>query len=117
MTVRANTATGDWRFGRGQRDYISDAREIRQSLTTRLRMFQNDWFLDVQAGIDYIDLFGRKGTKPILRDEIARVVLGTIGVLSIEKLEIIEGVNRSATINLDVRTVLDPISLELDITP
>lgn len=101
MSVRAITANGDWTFGKGRADYIRGSKEIQQNVVTRLRSFKNDWFLDVDAGIDWIDLLGKRGTEPRILREIERVILQTDGVVSIDSLDLVSrDSNRGVTMEI-----------------
>lgn len=93
---------GDWQFGRSRANYITRSDAIAQNVVTRIKSFQNDWFLDLDAEIDWVTLLGSKNTKDQIQSEIERVTLSTPGVLRIDKLEIIENrKDRTAQINLD----------------
>lgn len=114
MRVRKNI-DGDWSFGRGRADYVKDSEAIQQNIVTRLKSFKNDWFLDIDAHIDWFDLLGRKGTQEEIKREVERVTLATEGVLRINKLQLTKQL-RSVTIVLDVTTIFDdrlPINVGL----
>lgn len=117
MTVRRNTKDGEWMFGRGLRDYAKDEEAILQNLRTRILSFKNDWFLNVDAEIDWFDLLGRKGTQDEIKREIERVCIATEGIVSVDKIELIK-MSRSANIKIQVTTVFDNrLSLDLGIEP
>ena len=117
MTVRRNTKDGDFTYGRGLRDYAKDEEAILQNLKTRILSFKNDWFLDVDAHIDWFDLLGRKGTQDEIKREIERVCISTEGIVSVDKIELIK-MSRSANIKIQVTTVFDNrLSLDLGIEP
>jgi hypothetical protein len=115
MRVRRNTKDGEWMFGRGLADYAKDEEAILQNLKTRILSFQNDWFLDTSAEIDWFDLLGRKGTQEEIKREIERVAIATEGIVRVDKIELIK-FNRSATIKIDVTTIFNrQLSLDLGI--
>lgn len=108
MRVSGLDKDGDWRFGRGLASYISRGDAVRQNVVTRIKSFRSDFFLDVDACIDWIDLLGRRETKEEIMRAIERVTLATDGVTTITKLEIeVKTSTRNATIMLAFGTIFD----------
>lgn len=102
--VRKLSKDGDWTFGRNRADYIRKDPEIQQNIKTRLRSFKDDWFLDIEANISWIELLGSFNKKREIEQEVKRVILATDGVLRINKLDIIVN-NRVAKIEANIDTV------------
>lgn len=117
MRVSALDATGDWTFGKGRANYIADRKAIKQNVKTRLRSFTDDWFLDVDNGIPWLDLLGNLGTERRILRAVERTVLQTEGVLSVQNVAIVgRNTNRGVTIELsytDVYSVTVTETLEL----
>jgi hypothetical protein len=110
MATRAITSGGDWTFGKGKADYVSSSKEIRQNVVTRLRSFKNDWFLDVEDGIDWVTLLGSRNNENRILREVERVTLQTQGVVSIDALSIISrDSNRGVTIELKFTDVFNQV--------
>lgn len=108
MRVSGLDSDNDWRFGRGRALYIADAEAVRQNVSTRLKSFASDWFLDTGANIDWIDLLGRPGTRDEILRNVERVTLATEGVTTITRLEIsVKTSTRHATILLKFGTIFD----------
>ena len=108
MRVSGLDENGDWRFGRGKAVYISRAAAVRQNVVTRLKSFKTDFFLDVDACIDWIDLLGRKGTKDEIMLAVERTTLATDGVTTINSLSIeVRAGTRNATIVISYGTIFD----------
>jgi len=107
----------DWRFGKGRAVYKRDSKAIAQNVLTRLRSFKGDWYLDTEAGVNWIVLLGSIGNKQRIIRAIESTVLQTEGVISIQKLGIIQhNPNNRATIELqytDVFSQQDSQTLEL----
>ena len=107
----------DWRFGKGRAVYNRDSKAIAQNVLTRLRSFKGDWYLNVTFGINWIELLGNLGTENRLLRAVESTVLQTEGVISIQRLGIIQrNANRGVTIELqytDVFTQQDLQTLEL----
>jgi len=107
----------DWRFGKGRAVYNRDSKAIAQNVLTRLRSFRGDWYLNVEFGINWIELLGNLGTENRLLRAVESTVLQTEGVISIQRLGIIKrNSSRGVTIELqytDVFTIQDLQTLEL----
>jgi hypothetical protein len=104
MAVRRLTATGDWTFGHGRNDYLTRSKEIEQNVVTRLKSFKNDWFADIEAGVDWDRLFSERGNQDAIRRAVERTVLKTTGVRSIQRLRVVE-IDRDRRATIEVRYV------------
>jgi hypothetical protein len=117
MQVSGLDSNLDWRFGKGRAVYKRDSAAIAQNVLTRLRSFRNDWYLNTEAGIDWIQLLGNIGTEKRIIRAVESAVLQTDGVISIQRLGIIRrNTNRGVTIELqytDVYKIQDLQTLEL----
>jgi len=51
MRVSKITADGDWSFGKGRANYVTNTDAVRQNVVTRIRSFTNDWYADINHGI------------------------------------------------------------------
>ena len=113
MRVSGLTATGDWRFGRGRAVYLRRSEAIRQNVRTRLRSFTDDWFLNVDAGLPWIEMLGTRGnTNRVLR-EIERVVLTTEGVRTIDRLDLVSvDEHRGANIEITITDIFNEQSTD-----
>jgi len=90
----------DWRFGKGRAVYKTNAKAIEQNVQTRLRSFRGDWYLDVDAGVNWIELLGNPGTEKRIIRAVESTVLQTEGVISIQELKIIR---RDSTRGVKIR--------------
>jgi hypothetical protein len=107
MIVSALNSNDDWTFGRGRAGYKKNSDEVRQSVSTRLKCFVNDWYLNITDGIDWYALLGQRGTRSQILREVERRVLETAGVRSITTLEIRNLQSRVLTIGLRFTTIYD----------
>lgn len=115
MRVRALDSNGDWTFGSGKANYITDKKALNQKVASRIKSFKNDNPLNMDDNIDWIDLLGRKGTENTILKELERVVRSTDGVTEITKLEVVKTVNRVQSIQLSYNTIYDEEqSVEID---
>jgi len=108
MKVRRIDKNGDWTFGQGTANYADGAEAVRQNVLTRLKSFQNDWFLDMNACIDWLSILGNKNNREIIRREVRRVCGETVGVLAVTSVQIdTVNHNRKADITLSFATFYD----------
>lgn len=80
MRTRRLDAAGDWTFGRGRESYATKSECVRQKVKTRLLSFRNDWFLNLEHGLDWLDNMARRGARLKLEAQIRRCILQTEGV-------------------------------------
>ena len=109
MKVSGLDNDNDWRFGKSLAQYKRDSLAVYQNIQTRIKFFTDDWFLDVEEGIDWFALLGNKNTQTQILREIERVVLTTENVRSITKLEIKDLKDREAVIELAITTLYDDV--------
>ncbi|HQC45301.1 MAG TPA: hypothetical protein PLC97_08780 [Myxococcota bacterium] len=95
MRVSRLDKSGDWQMGQ----WLSGSQAIAQNVTTRLKSFKFDWYLDLDAGIDWMHLLGNKGTRSRIERDVERVTLGTAGVQKITALSA-QQEGRNLTISL-----------------
>lgn len=87
MRVSGLNKIGDWTFGRGRANYLSKSDAVAQKVVTRLRSFKRDWYLDVDANIDWLRLLSTRGIRvETIRSQIERVVRKTEGVARVTKI-------------------------------
>ena len=115
MRVSGLTPTGDWRFGRGKANYLRKSDAIKQSVVTRLRSFTRDWYLDVDANVDWIGLLSTRGILvDTIRRRVERVVRKTEGVARINRIAVdLDRADRKVTIELDI---VDVYGAQINIT-
>lgn len=122
MSVSPLDKNNDWVYGRA--GYKTGSDEVRQNVVTRVLCFVSDWFLDTADGIDWYSLLGQKNTQEQIVAAVEKRILETVGVLSIELLEVIPAATeierkaRKLNLNIRFRTIYDTvISEELSVTP
>jgi hypothetical protein len=117
MRVSRLDKNGDWTFGNGRASYATGSEAIRQNVITRIKSFKNDWFLDISSNIDWFNILGNRNNKKIIESEVRRVTLETEGVLTFDKMEIVENSKRNAIITIEFTTIFDKeIKAEIGIT-
>lgn len=118
MRVSGLTASGDWRFGRGKANYKKGSDAIGQNIVTRLRSFKRDWFLDIEANVDWLRLLGSKGVRlETIRKAVERVVQSTEGVARVDSVVVnFDRVSREVAITVDCVDVFNTRQLLEGIT-
>jgi len=119
MRVAGITSGGDFIFGRGKASYKTKSGAIAQNVVTRLRLFTDDWYLDVDSGISWIEMLGTRGNSDRIQRAIEKSVLQTDGVKSISRLEIEKNSeDRSISIILEYNDIFGTeVSEVVDIAP
>jgi hypothetical protein len=88
VTVRRLDQNGDFTFGQGLADYISDTEAVAQIIKTRLLLFTGEWWLDLNDGLPlWTSILGASGANMqaitlLIQDRI----LGTPNVINITSL-------------------------------
>lgn len=112
MRVRKLDADGDMQFGHGSLDMYQNSSEgVAQCVMTRLALWQEMWFLDVDEGTPWLqDALGKRMlVESVVKDRI----LGTDGVESIEDFEaILDPDTRRITITATINTIYGSTSVE-----
>jgi hypothetical protein len=86
MRVRAMTATGDMTFGQsGSNFFVNSPQAVAQLITTRLKLWVGEWFLDQTAGTPWSTQILGTGTKQLYDSVIRTVILNTPGVIGISE--------------------------------
>lgn len=105
MIVRGIDIGGDWNFGKGRNDYLSNNAAIAQSIATRLRSFLGDCFFDGTAGLDWFRLLGSKDTVA-LNLAVRATILNTREVTRLNELSIINNAERNLALSYEVNTAI-----------
>jgi hypothetical protein len=84
MRFRALDANGDYSGGRGQGNFLINSPAcVAQSVLTRLKLWQGQWFLDLTEGTPWLQQILGKTSKQAYDLAIRARVLGTQGVTAI----------------------------------
>ena len=106
MTYRKLDDNGDYTFGGNLNSfYIDDPLGVAQAVVTRLKLWENEWFLDIQEGTPYlggvIGKYTMETFDPLIRDRI----LNTEGVTEIlEYSSSYDGDLRKVSISVKINT-------------
>ena len=86
MIIRNSTSTGDFTFGKGLSDYLTNQDAILHNVKTRIQSWKGDCFYAVAEGVDYNNLLDIS-TKNLLDSDVKRVIFQSEGVIKINLFE------------------------------
>ena len=102
MRVRRLDKNHDWTFGQSFANYANESEAVAQCVQTRLWSFTNDWFLDLDHGLPWLEQMGRRVDLSGWEMRIKRHVLETYGVRRISNYAAdFNPETRKLTINID----------------
>lgn len=81
MRYRKLDENGDYSFGHGPNDfYVNNPEAVGQSVLTRLKLWEGEWYLDTTVGTPYFLKILGKIPQEVADKAIQDVVLSTTGV-------------------------------------
>jgi hypothetical protein len=88
MRVRALDSDGDMTFGRNSDNFLVDStRAVGQCVSTRLQLWQGEWFIDLTEGTPYMSkILGTHGINQY-DQALSLRILQTPGVISLESYQ------------------------------
>lgn len=104
MIFRALDENGDWTFGSGKNNYLSDNAAIGANIKTRLLSWLNDCFFDTNAGIDWLNRLGGRNQLALLELDLRRMIMQSYGVVSLDAFDIVQNGN-SVSASYTVTTI------------
>lgn len=109
MIVRALNSSGDWLFGAGVSNYLSQNAAVAQTIQTRLNAVLGTCFFDLGAGVNWFNLLGAKN-QTSLNLAISTVILNTPQVTGILQLSSSLNAKRQFSCSYQVQTVYSTVS-------
>lgn len=112
MRYRKLDADGDMVFGHGREDYLTGTEAVAQSVLTRLRLWQSEWYLDTEEGTPYLtDILG-KGTESSSVAALQSRILDTPGVKSILEISATQDPEtRKASFSMTLDTIYGEVTV------
>lgn len=105
MIMRAIDSAGDWLFGKGRNDYVSQNAAIGQDIQTRCLSFLGDCFFALGDGIDWFNLLGSSNSLG-LQLALSSTILNTNNVTGLLALNVnLNETTRVISIQYQVQTV------------
>lgn len=89
MIVRGLDNNGDWTFGRGLTNYLTESNAIAQCVRTKLLSLKNDWFLNRDDGIAWFDYLEKNPDIQQLERDIKNIVSNIDGVEMITDFDLL----------------------------
>lgn len=119
MRVRRQDADGDYTFGQGSANFlINSSAEVAQTILTRLRLFEGEWYLDETAGTPWNQSVLGKSTKNMYDMVIQQRIATTSGV-SVNGIQeyasTLDKTTRRLTVTATVQTIFsaEPVKIEV----
>lgn len=109
MIIRNLDSSGDWVFGQGVGNYLTQNAAIGLNIQTRLYSWVGDCFFDLGAGIDWLNRLGSKNQRVLLEMDLRRIILQSNGITGI--LSFFTELNgRNFTANYSVQTIYSTLN-------
>lgn len=88
MRIRRNDKNNDWCFGYSQTDFFVDNNlGVAQNIKTKFQEWKNDFFANLQAGIDWRTRLGKRNQRKLLDEDVQNLITSIDEVLSLTKYE------------------------------
>ena len=115
MSQLALDDNGDIAIGNNKFSIVDGQAEVRQKLSQRLKTFLEEWFLDVNLGLPYLQLIFVKGTPAsVIEDLFKNQIINTPGVTELTKFAPIElNEKRESDLDFDVKTSFGEDAIKL----
>lgn len=88
MRVRKVDKNHDWTFGQGLNNYVNKSDAIYLSVKMILLSVRNDWFLDLEHGINWFEYWRKNPDMLAMETDIKTNVLGVDGVMRIDSYNV-----------------------------
>jgi hypothetical protein len=113
MRYRRLDDNGDMTFGNQQADFLRNTPEtVAQAVMTRLNLWADEWFLDIEAGTQYVQGALGKYTGQTLEPMIRERILATENVTEIVEFGIqIDPDARKVTIDATINTQFGQVAI------
>lgn len=110
---------GDWTFGNGFQNYADQSQSVMLNIRTRILSFKWDCFFDLEAGIDWFSLLGRRGDDVFdaIEINVRTIILQSLYVKElVDFLMVVDRDTRNLTLSYTVNTIFeDYIKDEIDL--
>lgn len=87
MRTRALDSNWDFRFGKGKQDYASESLATAYDIKQKILFWYRDCFFDMERGVDYKNLLGRKNSKTDIDNSIKKIIAVQPDVVEISYFE------------------------------
>lgn len=117
MRYRALDENGDYSGGRGQGNFLINSPAcVAQSVQTRLRLWQGEWFLDKREGTPWLQRILGRHAKTIYDLALRARVLATDGVTEITAYSsTLDTAKRELTVSMTINTVFGQTDVSVNL--
>lgn len=111
MRYRKLDAAGDYTFGTGADFHVNSPEAVAQAISTRLKLWRGEWFLDQSDGTPYREeVLDKRTRSPDVA--IKQRILGTPGVSEIQSFaSSYDGDTRRLRVNATVLTIYGAVAI------
>lgn len=115
MRYRKLDENGDYVFGNGQDDFLKNSPEaVAQAVKTRLLLWKEEWFLDVEEGTPYLQGVIGKHSEETRNTVLRTRILNTEGMRSILSFEnIIDPETRKLSLSVSIDTIYGNTTIQV----
>ena len=115
MRYRKLDKNGDYVYGNGQDDFLKDTPEtVGQAAMTRLQLWKEEWFLDVEEGTPYLQGVIGKHSEETRNTVLRTRVLGTQGVTAIEDfIATVDPDTRKLSVSVSIDTIYGETTIQV----
>lgn len=111
MRYRAMSADDDYVFGYGTTFLVNSPATVAQAIKTRIRLFTEEWFLDLAEGLDRSQILGER-TQGTRDQQVQQRILGTPGVRAIlQYASNVASTTRAFSVTATVDTVYGAVTI------
>lgn len=104
MIFRSVDSNGDWTFGQGLANYLTDEKAIEKNIATAFKCFFGDAFWNNTFGIDWINLLGTKNTQATIQLQATNLLSSSYGVVQVNSVST-KLVGRNLTLTYNISTI------------
>lgn len=117
MLSRKLNSNWDIHFGYGLSDYVRDHEAVMQNVKSRLQLLFGEWFLDVEAGVPYLqELMVKPANLQLAESIIKQTIIDTDGVDELRSFDLVFNRDtRTIEISSTVSTVFDTANFRITI--
>jgi hypothetical protein len=94
-------------FGHGLSDYAREQEAVAQNVRTRLQLLKGEWFLDVDAGVPYLqEIMVKPANLPLSESLIKQTIIETDGIDELRSFDVVFNRNtRRLNVSATVTTI------------
>lgn len=113
IKYRTLSPTGDYTFGFGNTCFVSDSEAVRQAIQTKLKMFKNEYWEDLNDGLPFFQKMAGSFDKNAIDMAVKARILETPYVTDIQTFQSEISVYRKYTMYATVNTEFGTVSAEV----